>query len=177
MPIVLFARQGAAVLAASHRLRSAVQCAVISAVGWSGLAAHAALPLGAAAPDFTLPAALAGKAFTFSLQQALAKGPVVVYFYPKSFTAGCTAEAHAFAEAAPQFAAAGASLIGVSHDDLSTQKEFSRLECRDQFPVAADADAKVLKSYDAALLVMPNMAGRVSYVVSPQGRCCMCMTA
>jgi len=151
------------------RMRAPIAKYAAAALLLCGMA-HAALPIGAPAPDFSLQAALAGKAYSFSLQQALSKGPVVVYFYPKSFTSGCTAEAHAFAEAAPQFAALGASVIGVSHDDIATQKEFSRLECRDKFPVAADADAQVLKSYDAALRVMPNTAARVSYVIAPQGK-------
>jgi len=69
---------------------------------------------GAAAPDFSLPATLGGKEFTFHLAEALKKGPVVVYFYPAAFTQGCTVEAHDFAAAMPQFAAAGASVIGVS---------------------------------------------------------------
>jgi len=138
---------------------------------WGAVAcAQAALPVGAVAPDFNAQAALAGKEFTFKLKQALGHGPVVLYFYPKSFTAGCTVEAHAFAEASPRFEALGATLIGMSHDDIATQKDFSRRECRDQFAVAADADAKVLKQYDVALMVMPNTAARVSFVISPQGK-------
>ena len=132
--------------------------------------AQAALPVGAVAPDFTAQAALAGKEFTFKLKQALGHGPVVLYFYPKSFTAGCTLEAHDFAEASARFEALGATLLGMSHDDISTQKDFSQRECRDKFAVAADADAKVLKQYDVALTVMPNTAARVSFVISPQGR-------
>lgn len=144
----------------------------LAAMALLGLAAsaQAALSVGAAAPDFTAQAALGGKEFTFNLKQVLAKGPVVLYFYPKSFTAGCTAEAHAFAEATAQFEALGASLIGVSHDSIATQKEFSQRECRDRFPVAADADAKILKQYDAALSVMPNTAARVSFVIAPPGK-------
>src|ERR1700744_4286054 len=79
--------------------------------------ALATLKPGDKAPDFTTQAALGGKEFTFALADALKKGPVVVYFYPKAFTKGCSAEAHAFAEAMPQFAALGASVVGVSHDD------------------------------------------------------------
>lgn len=136
----------------------------------AALCAQAALPVGAVAPDFTAQAALAGKEFSFSLKRALGHGPVVLYFYPKSFTSGCTAEAHDFAEASPRFEALGATLIGMSHDDIATQKDFSQRECRDKFAVAADADAKVLKQYDVALTVMPNTAARVSFVISPQGR-------
>ena len=133
-------------------------------------AGQAALGVGAEAPDFTVPAAVGGKTFTFSLAQARSKGPVVVYFYPKSFTKGCTIEAHNFAEAAPKFQDLGASLIGLSHDDIETQKEFSTRECRDKFPVGADTDAKVMKEYDAMLASMPNTADRISYVISPDGK-------
>ena len=59
--------------------------------------AWAALKPGDAAPDFTVDAVLGGKEFTFSLTEALKKGPVVLYFYPKSFTSVCTVEAHEFA--------------------------------------------------------------------------------
>ena len=143
-----------------------------TAVGFAGMAvsAQAALAVGASAPAFTVQAARGGQEFSFSLKQALAKGPVVLYFYPKSFTSACTAEAHAFAEASPRFEALGATLIGLSHDDIATQKEFSQKECRDQFPVGADTDAKVLKQYDVGLTVVPNMAARVSFVISPQGK-------
>src|SRR5271157_4993953 len=85
----------------------------------------AALKPGDKAPDFTAQAAVGGKEFTFSLADALKKGPVVLYFYPKSFTKGCTIEAHEFADAAETFASAGASLIGMSADNIETQKEFS----------------------------------------------------
>src|ERR1700759_4677345 len=87
--------------------------------------AFAALKTGDKAPDFSAPAALGGKEFTFALADALKKGPVVVYFYPKAFTHGCSLEAHAFAEAMPEFEAAGASVIGVSHDDIATLDKFS----------------------------------------------------
>ena len=112
------------------------------------VAARAALPAGAPAPDFTTQAALGGKDFSFSLAQALKKGPVVVYFYPKSFTKICTAEAHEFADAMPDFAAMGASVIGISADTIETQREFSALECRDKFPVAADPQRAVIRAYD-----------------------------
>jgi peroxiredoxin len=141
-------------------------CLLGASLALAGPACLAALAVGAAAPDFTAEAALGGKTFTFTLSQALQKGPVVLYFYPKSFTKGCTIEAHNFAEAAPQFTALGASLIGMSHDTIETQKEFSTKECRDKFPVAADVDAKILKMYDAQLLVMPNTADRISYVIA-----------
>jgi len=133
------------------------------------LPAHADLAVGEKAPDFTLEASLAGEAFSFSLADALSKGPVVVYFYPKSFTKGCTVEAHEFAEATPEFEAMHATLIGISTDDLETQKKFSVEECRNKFAVAADPDAAVTKAYDATFEMKPSLADRTSYVIAPDG--------
>jgi thioredoxin-dependent peroxiredoxin len=90
-----------------------------------------------AAPDFTVNAPLGGKEFKFSLAEALKKGPVVLYFYPKSFTSVCTVEAHEFAENIENFAAAGASVISLSGDKIEVQRDFSTKECRDTFPVGA----------------------------------------
>jgi thioredoxin-dependent peroxiredoxin len=131
--------------------------------------ALADLKVGAPAPDFTLPATLGGKEFTFHLAEALKKGPVVVYFYPAAFTSGCTVEAHDFAAAMPQYAAAGASVIGVSHDSIATLDKFSTSECQSKFPVAADADKKVMKSYDATML-FGAVASRTSYVIGQDGK-------
>ena len=96
----------------------------------------AALPIGTKAPDINTQATLAGKEFKFSLADALKKGPVVLYFYPAAFTPGCTTEAHLFAEATPQFAALGATVIGVSHDPIEKLDKFSVSECRNKFAVA-----------------------------------------
>jgi peroxiredoxin len=143
-----------------------------------GGAAQAAMKPGETAPDFTIKAAVGGKAFDFSLADALKKGPVVLYFYPKSFTPGCTLEAHEFAENAENFAQAGASLIGVSADTIDTQKEFSSKECRDKFPVGADPDGKLIRAYKAQLIGIGNMAmsARLSYVIAPDGKILMAYT-
>jgi len=129
----------------------------------------AALPNGTKAPDFTAQASLAGKPFTFSLSEALKHGPVVLYFYPAAFTSGCTIEAHNFAEASDEFKALGATIIGVSNDDIETLHRFSVSECRNKFAVAADADKKIMKAYDAQLLLKPDWAKRISYVIAPTG--------
>jgi len=133
----------------------------------TAVAAHAALPVGATAPDFTTEAALGGKAFTFSLADALKKGPVVLYFYPAAFTKGCTIEAHDFAEATDKFAALGATVIGVSHDGIDKLKEFSVSECRNKFAVAADPDGKVIDAYKAKMAPLLSYADRISYVIAP----------
>ena len=132
--------------------------------------AQAALKAGDPAPDFTAQASLGGKVFTFSLAEALRKGPVVLYFYPAAFTKGCTAEAHDFADAADAYRALGATIIGVSHDDIGTLNRFSVSECRSKFAVAADQDQKIMKAYDAILAIKPEYADRVSYVIAPDGR-------
>ena len=129
--------------------------------------AWAALDVGEKAPDFTAPAALAGKQFNFSLAESLAKGPVVLYFFPAAFSVGCSAEAHEFAEAIGKFEALGASVIGVSTDDIETQTKFSMQACQGKFPVASDSGKTVVKSYDAAMMILPDYANRVSYVIGP----------
>jgi thioredoxin-dependent peroxiredoxin len=130
--------------------------------------ADAALKPGDAAPDFVVQASLGGKEFTFSLAEALKKGPVVLYFYPAAFTTGCTIEAHEFAEAIDKYATLGASVIGVSSDDIATLHKFSVSECRSKFPVATDADKKIMTAYDAKLAF--GYANRTSYVIAPDGR-------
>ena len=132
--------------------------------------AWAELKAGATAPSFTASAALAGQTYNFVLAEALKKGPVVVYFYPKAFTTGCTIEAQLFAEATDKFAALKATVIGVSGDDIETLKKFSQGPCGGKFAVAADLDRSIIKAYDAAMLVMPSMASRISYVVTPDSK-------
>ena len=146
-------------------LVSALTALLLAAPG-----AHAALPNGTTAPDFTAEASLGGNTYTFSLADALKKGPVVLYFYPAAFTKGCTIEAHDFAAAMPQFKSLGATVIGVSHDPIAKLQRFSVSECRKQFPVASDADGKIMKEYDSVLAKHPAYADRTSYVIAPDGK-------
>ena len=144
----------------------------IIALGLAGLFATpclAALKPGDAAPDFTAKAAVGGEEFTFSLAAALKKGPVVLYFFPKAFTKGCTAEAHAFAEAAEQYKAQGATLIGMSADDIGTLHKFSTQECSAKFPVAADPELKVIKAFDS-VMEGRNLSDRNSFVIGQDGK-------
>lgn len=135
--------------------------------------APAELPQGAKAPTFATRGALGGKPFAFNLRSALRKGPVVLYFYPKSFTQGCTLEARAFAEAMGDFRAAGASVIGLSADTLETQLKFSKEECRGAFPVGVATPA-IVKAYDVALSkpdgTQTGLTKRTSYVIARDGR-------
>jgi thioredoxin-dependent peroxiredoxin len=150
-------------------------CALLGAL--AAATAFAALPDGHVAPDFTTQASLAGKAFTFSLADALKKGPVVLYFYPAAFTPGCTVEAHDFAEATDKFKALGATVIGVSHDSVDTLNKFSVSECRNKFAVASDADQSIMKAYDSVLAMKPEYANRTSYVIAQNGTIAYSYTA
>jgi len=142
---------------------------IAAALAGAALSAQAALKPGDTAPLFTTDAAVGGKQMPLVLADALKKGPVVLYFFPKSFTSGCTLEAHLFAQATDKFAALGATVVGVSHDDIATQLKFSKEECRDKFAVAADPQSEIIKSYDAKMAVLPY-SDRISYVISPDDK-------
>ncbi|MEN2785821.1 redoxin domain-containing protein [Sphingomonas qilianensis] len=145
------------------------------ALALTALPAHAALPVGAAAPNIVTKAAKGGKQFDFALKTALKKGPVVVYFFPAAFTGGCTIEAHAFAEAADDFAANGASLIGLSADPIDKLAKFSIEACRDKFPVGT-ASAGTIKGYDVQMAPGAKMTNRTSYVIAPGGKVIFALT-
>ena len=149
------------------------------------LPAFAALQQGDSAPDFSAQASLAGKAFAFSLSDARRNGPVVVYFYPSAFTEGCNVQAHEFAVKIDQFKAAGATVIGVSLDNITRLNAFSAdpKYCAGKVPVASDADGKIADSYH--LKVAPEEHGfkdtrgvevghgfteRTTFVVSRDGK-------
>ena len=145
----------------------------------------AALKSGDQAPAFTAQASLAGKAFTYSLKDALAKGPVVVYFYPAAFTGGCNLQAHTFAVNHDKFVAAGASIIGVSLDSIQRLNDFSADPnyCAGKFPTASDADGKISKAYELAVQegkpgqkdtrgaeIGHNFVERTTFIVTPDGK-------
>jgi thioredoxin-dependent peroxiredoxin len=147
--------------------------------------AFAALKAGDAAPDFKAQASLDGKEFTFSLQEALKKGPVVVYFYPSAYTGGCNVQAHTFAVNHDKFAAAGASVVGVSLDDIGRLNKFSADPefCAGKLPVASDVKGDIAKSYDLQIKNAPTgfkdttgaeighgLAERTTFIVTPDGK-------
>ncbi|MDH4457393.1 MAG: peroxiredoxin [Nevskia sp.] len=150
----------------SLRLAMALTMATVLASTQFAGAALAALKVGKQAPDFTTTASLAGKPFEFHLADALKKGPVVLYFYPAAFTKGCTIEAHLFAEATEDFEALGATVIGVSKDDIETLNKFSVSECRNKFAVAADPTLAIAKSFDTKIPLV-SYADRTSFVILP----------
>jgi peroxiredoxin len=153
----------------------------------AGLAAQAgaALKEGDTAPDFKAPASFNGKAFPYSLKEALKKGPVVVYFFPAAFTGGCNIQAHTFAENVGRFAAAGATIVGVSLDNIAKLNEFSADPdyCAGKIPVASDADGRIAKAFELAVSDTPagrkdtrgrdidhGRAERTTFVVTPDGK-------
>jgi len=144
----------------------------IAAVSLVAAPATAALKIGAKAPEFATTGAVGGKEFRLDLARQLKKGPVVLYFFPKAFTSGCTAEAHAFSQAIGDFKKAGAQVIGMSGDDLKTLHDFSTRECRSAFPVAT-ATPDIQKEYDVAWAAHPGITTRTSYVIDRSGKIVM----
>lgn len=145
--------------------------AFVVGLGIVSAPANATLKVGAEAPDFTLPAYLAGEPFTFHLADVLKKGPVVVYFFPAPHTSGCNMEAHLFSEAIDEFNAQGVSVIGVSAGNLDQLAAFSKEadHCSGKFPVAADKGAKVAGEYDSVRTLKPSWSNRTSYLIAPSG--------
>jgi len=139
---------------------------VLALLGVS-LPAIAALDIGENAPAFIAQAALGGTVYNFSLAESLKKGPVVLYFFPAAYSEGCSIEAHYFADATEQFQALGASVIGVSGDDIETLTKFSVQVCQNKFPVASDKSQAIMKSFDAVMQTRPEYANRISYVIAP----------
>jgi len=144
--------------------------AIATAALMAATPALASLPVGASAPNFTAPASMAGKSFSFTLATALKKGPVVLYFFPAAFTTGCTIEAHDFAAASDDYKKLGATVIGVTAGNTERLAEFSTSECRSKFPVAADADLSIAKRYDSTLAMFPGHSSRTSYVITPDDK-------
>lgn len=152
-------------MTSSIRIVSLALCAAALAAATPSLAA---LKVGDKAPDFTVDAATNGDVKPFVLADALKAGPVVVYFYPKAFTGGCSLEAHQFSEAIPEFATKHVSVIGLSTDDVPTLQDFSKKDCQGKFPVGSDASAVVTTAYDAKM-GNANMSNRISYVIGQDG--------
>lgn len=153
--------------------------------------ALAALPEGVTAPDFKAQASLAGKVFNYSLQDALKKGAVVVYFYPSAYTGGCNVQAHDFAVNRDKFAAAGASVIGVSLDSIARLNDFSADPnyCAGKVAVASDVDGKIAKAFELTVReaaagkkdtrgieINHGFAERTTFVITPDGKIAATLT-
>jgi peroxiredoxin Q/BCP len=162
--------------------RFILNCLLLSAIT---LPVIAALKEGDTAPDFKAQASLAGKALNFSLKDTLKKGPVVVYFYPSAYTGGCNLQAHSFAVNHDKFAAAGATIVGVSLDSIDRLNDFSADPeyCAGKFPVASDADGRIARSFDLAVTAAApgkkdtrgieidhGRVDRTTFIVAPDGK-------
>jgi peroxiredoxin Q/BCP len=128
------------------------------------------LKAGDPAPNFDLPTDGAGRAALADLKGK----PVVLYFYPKDDTSGCTSEAKAFTEATGAFAKAGATVIGVSKDTVLSHEKF-KAKYDLTFPLAADVDGKVVEAF--GVWVEKSMYGRKymgidrsTFLIDPQGK-------
>lgn len=149
------------------------------------LSALAALETGDTAPAFEAKASLDGKAFDFSLRDALDKGTVVVYFYPSAYTQGCNIQAHEFAINMDKFTAAGASVIGVSLDSIERLNDFSADPeyCAGKLAVASDESGEIAESYEIIVRagrdgamdtrgveIGHGFAERTTFIVTPDGK-------
>jgi len=122
------------------------------------------LCVGDVAPNFSLPSQLGG---SVQLRNLLEVGEVVLYFYPKDNTPGCTAEAKAFRDSYETFKELGANVVGISSDSVDSHVDFAS-RCELPFTLLSDAGGAVRKLYGvpSTLGVLP---GRVTYVIDSQG--------
>ena len=104
----------------------------------------------------------------WSLRSNLADGPVVLFFYPAAFTTGCTKEACYFRDITAEFRAAGAQIVGISRDDVATQKRFDE-EHKLGYPVLSDEGGRVAAAYGLKRRLPGLPAKRVTFVIAPDG--------
>jgi peroxiredoxin Q/BCP len=123
------------------------------------------LKVGDPAPDFTLPDQ-DGK--PVALKDLLASGPVILAFYPKAFTSGCTKQNSAFRDHYAEVSAKGAQVVGISTDDVATQKRF-RDELKLPYPLLSDAGGKVAGQYAGTMPVV-GVASRANFVIGQDGK-------
>ncbi len=116
-------------------------------------------------PDFT---ATLDTGRTTTLSSLLEDGPVVLFFYPKAFTGGCTAEACHFRDLTAEFAQAGAQRLGISRDDVATQAEFRQKHDFD-YPLIADESGEIAKIFGAKRMG-PLWSKRATYVIDTDRR-------
>ena len=145
----------------------------------------AALEAGDSAPKFEARASLAGEPFDYSLEDALSAGTVVVYFYPSAYTRGCNIQAREFSVNMDKFKAAGASVIGVSLDNIDRLNDFSADPeyCAGNLAVASDESGEIAASFNInvaegregakdtrGIEIGHGFAERTTFIVSPDGK-------
>lgn len=123
------------------------------------------IDVGDKAPDFTLPRQDGTKV---TLSALYGKGPVVLYFYPKDETSGCTAEACSFRDSYEDFKRAGAEVVGVSSDDVGSHDSFAKHH-RLPFVLVSDEGGKVRAQYGVKGSFLGLIPGRVTYVIDQSG--------
>jgi len=149
----------------------------VTAVGLVGLKAHAFAPgeplqIGAVAPNFTLPTQIDN--VTASLKDYKGKY-VVLYFYPKDMTTGCTIEAHNFERDTAKYAALNAVVLGVSLDTVESHKTFCSKDGLN-FKLLADPEHKVIDAYGVPITNAAHdgqtisFAKRDTYLIGPDGK-------
>ncbi len=124
----------------------------------------AGLKVGDKAPDFTLPDS-EGKPVTLS--RLLAQGPVILAFYPKAFTAGCTKQNSNFRDKYAEVEKKGAQVLGISVDDVATQRKF-KAEYKLPYPLLSDTGGKVADQYTGTVPVV-GYASRSNVVIDQDG--------
>jgi len=122
------------------------------------------LAVGDTAPDFRLPTE---NGSYVSVADFLGKKNVVVYFYPKDFTQGCTAEACSFRDSYESFKDLGAEVIGISSDSQNSHRDFAQ-QHHLPFILLSDVDGSVRKAYEVKK-TLGLFAGRVSFVIDKKG--------
>ena len=155
-------------------IRSAIFASVAALAMMSATTAQAALAVGAKAPALSVKGADAGKQIDYSLAEALKKGPVVLYFFPKANTGGCDLEAKLFGEASAEFAAAGVSVVGASKDNVETLTKYSTEKCASKFPVVS-VDDKAVEAFDVKGM-LPVITSRTTYMIAPDSTVLMSFT-
>jgi peroxiredoxin Q/BCP len=136
-------------------------------ISWPILASAAEMPaVGTVAPEFTLPAHDGSKVQLSALRGSW----VVLYFYPKDQTPGCTLEAHNFARDQPEYTKRKAIVLGVSLDSVDSHKEFCAKEGL-TFKLLADTEKKVAAAYGSLNdLLVTKLAARHTFIIDPQGK-------
>jgi len=153
--MIKFSRWGAAFLVAA-----------VGLLGAPAARAADAPSVGAAAPDVSL---TSGEGQTVNLKDFRGKW-VVLYFYPKDFTSGCTVEAHNFQEDLAKYEKAGAVILGVSVDTASSHKDFCAKEGL-HFKLLSDSDAKVSAEYGSVMEYQgAKLSARNTFIIDPQGK-------
>ena len=144
-----------------------VGAGTVTIKAWAYRAADTPLSVGTDAPGFTLPSQ---NDAMVSLKDYRGKY-VVLYFYPKDQTTGCTIEAHNFERDTAKYAALNAVVLGVSLDTVESHKTFCSKDGLN-FKLLADPEGKVISQYGVPVMTMgPNkFAKRETYLIGPDGK-------